>query len=65
MFIEPGTAKQLADQRYRDMLTDARDHRLARQLDADPETARHRQPLTYRLWRRLRPVSRPHLEPQV
>jgi hypothetical protein len=61
MYMHPEISKQLADERRRDMLTDAQNDRLARQA----RTAPHRQPLTYRLWRRLRPVTRPRLEPQV
>jgi hypothetical protein len=63
--MHPEITRQLADEHRRDMLTDAQNRRLARQLGPEPGTARHRQPLTYRLWRRLRPVTRPRLEPQV
>ena len=65
MFIDPQTSKQLADERYRELLADAQHQSFARKLQADSGTARHRQPLTYRLWRRLRPVISPRLEPQA
>ena len=55
-------AKQLADSKHRDLVADARRQRSVRRLQDAPTTA---QPLAYRLWRRLRPVSRPGLEPQV
>jgi hypothetical protein len=63
--MHPEITKQLADEHRRDMLADAQNRRLVRQFDGDRGTARHRQPLTYRLWRRLRPVARPRLEPQL
>jgi len=70
MFINPEISKQLAAEHRRDLLADAAQQSLARQslarqIQAEPGTARHRQPLTDRLWRRLRPVTRPRLEPQV
>ena len=65
MFINPEISKQLASEHRRDLLADAQQQSLARQFRAEPGTARHRQPLTYRLWRRLRPVRSPRLEPQV
>jgi hypothetical protein len=65
MFIDPETSKQLADEHHHDLVTDARRQNFARKLQAGSGTARHRQPLTYRLWRRLRPVSSPRLEPQA
>jgi hypothetical protein len=63
MYMHPEISRQLADERRRDMLTDAQNDRLARQFRSESATAP--QPLTYRLWRRLRPVTHPHLEPQV
>jgi len=65
MFINPEISKQLADAHRRDLLADAAQQSFARKAKAESETARHHQPLTNRLWRRLRPVSRPRLEPQV
>ena len=65
MFMHPETARQLCDERRHDLAAAAQHQHLVRQLQAEPGTARHRQPLTYRLWRRLRAVSRPRLEPQV
>ena len=65
MFINPEISKQLAAEHRRDLLADAARQSLARQIQAEPGTARHRQPLINRLWRRLRPVTRPRLEPQV
>jgi len=75
MFINPEISKQLAAEHRRDLLADAAQQSLARQslarqslarqIQAEPGTARHRQPLINRLWRRLRPVTRPRLEPQV
>jgi hypothetical protein len=65
MYMHPEISRQLADERRRDMLTKAQNDRFARQFRGESATARHRQPVTYRLWRRVRPVTRPHLEPQV
>ncbi len=65
MFMNPEISRQLADERRRDMLADAQQQSFARKFQAESGTARHRRPLTYRLWRRLRPVTRPRLEPQV
>jgi hypothetical protein len=62
MFINPQISKQLADEHRRDLLADARQNSLARQVQvAASGTARRRLPLTSRLWRRLRPVSSPRL----
>ena len=65
MFINPQISKQLADEHRRDLIADAQQQTLPRQLRTGSGTAKHRQPLTIRLWRRLRPVTRPRLEPQV
>jgi hypothetical protein len=65
MFINPEISKQLADEHRRDLLADAAQQSLARKVKAQPKTARPRQPLTNRLWRRLRPVTSPRPEPQV
>ncbi|MGH3254435.1 MAG: hypothetical protein ACRDOU_03360 [Streptosporangiaceae bacterium] len=66
MFINPRVSKQLAEQHRRDLIVDdQRQQTLARQLRAGSGTAKHHQPLTNRLWRRLRSVTRPRLEPQV
>ena len=65
MFMNPEISRQLADEHRRDLLADAQQQSFARQFQAESGAARHRQPLTYRLWRRLRPVSSPSLEPQV
>ncbi|HEY6294846.1 MAG TPA: hypothetical protein VIX15_04215 [Streptosporangiaceae bacterium] len=65
MFINPQISKQLADGHRRDLIADDQQRALARQFRAGSGPARHRQPLTSRLWRRLRPVTRPRLEPQV
>jgi hypothetical protein len=65
MFINPEISKHLATEHRRDLLADAQQQSFARQLRTESGTARHRQPLTNRLWRRLRPVSRPRLEPQA
>ena len=65
MFLNPQITKQLADEHRRDLIADAQQQTLARQIRAGSGTDRHRQPLTDRLWRRLRPVTRPRLEPQV
>jgi hypothetical protein len=65
MFINPEISKQLATEHRRDLLADAQQQSFARQLRTESGTASHRQPLTYRLWRRLRPVTRPRLEPMV
>jgi hypothetical protein len=61
MFINPQISKQLADEHRRDLLADAQQQSFARQVQASPATARRRQPLTSRLWRRLRPVTSPRL----
>jgi hypothetical protein len=61
MFINPQISAQLADEHRRDLLADAAQQSLARKFKAESGTARPRQPLTDRLWRRLRPVSRPRL----
>ncbi len=65
MFINPQISKQLTDQHRRDLIADDQQQTLARQLRAGSGTAKHRRPLTNRLWRRRRPVTRPRLEPQV
>jgi hypothetical protein len=65
MFINPEISKQLANEHRRDLLADAAQQSLARQIRTESGTARHRQPLTTRLWHRLRPVTRPRLEPLV
>jgi hypothetical protein len=65
MFINPRISKQLTDEHRRDLIADDQQQILARQLRAGSGTAKHRQPLTNRLWRRRRPVTRPRLEPQV
>jgi hypothetical protein len=65
MFINPEISKQLADAHRRDLLADAQQQSFARKVQAESGTARPRQPLTNRLWRRLRPVSSPRLEPQA
>ena len=65
MFIDPQTSKQLADEHYRELLADAQHQNFARKLQAESGTARHRRPLTYRLWRRLRLVSSARLGSQV
>ena len=61
MFINPEISRQLANEHRRDLTADARQQTLARQA----RTTTHRQSLTYRPWRRLRPVTSPRLEPQV
>jgi len=65
MSIHPQISKQLADEHRRDLMADAAQRSLARKIKAESGTARPRQPLTDRLWRRLRPVSSPRPEPQV
>jgi hypothetical protein len=65
MFINPEISKQLANEHRRDLLADAAQQSFARQFQAGSGPANHRQPLTYRIWRRLRPVTRPRLEPQA
>jgi len=65
MFMDPQISKQLADEHYRELVADAQHQNFARRLQAESGTAQRRPPLTYRLWRRLRPVSSPRLEPQA
>jgi hypothetical protein len=65
MFMNPQISKQLADEHRRDLLADAQQQGLVRQVRAQRGTARHRQPLIDRLWRRVRPVTSPRLEPQA
>ena len=65
MFINPEISRQLAAEHRRDLLADAQEHNFARQFRTVPGIAMHRQPLISRLWRRLRPVTLPRLEPQV
>ena len=65
MFINPEISKQLAAEHRRDLLAGAQQQSFARQVRAESGTARHRQALTYRLWRRLHPASSPRLESQV
>ena len=65
MFINPQISKQLADGHRRDLIAGDQQQALARQFQAGSGTARHHQPLTNRVWRRLRPVTRPRLEPQI
>ena len=64
MFINPEISKQLATEHRRDLLADAAQQSFARQIQNDGHAER-RQPLSYRLWRRLRPVTSPRLEPQL
>ena len=61
MFINPQISEQLASEHRRDLLADAQQQGFARKVQAESGTARHRQPLTNRLWHRLRPVTRPRL----
>jgi len=61
MFINPRISRCLANERRRDLIADAEQQTLPRQLRSGSGTAEHRQPLTNRLWRRLRPVTRPRL----
>jgi hypothetical protein len=65
MFLNPQISKQLADEHRRDLLADAQQQSFVSKVKAESGTAGHRQPLTDRLWRRLRPVSSPRLEPQA
>ncbi len=68
MFINPKLSKQLTDEHRRDLIGDDQQQQqqtLARQFRAGSGPAQDRQPLTSRLWRRLRPVTRPRLEPQA
>ena len=65
MFMNPEISSQLATEHRRDLLADAQQQSFARQIQAQPGTAPRRQPLTLRLWRRLRPVTNPRLQPQV
>ena len=65
MFINPEISRQLATEHRRDLLADAQQQSFARQIQAGAGPAEHRQPLTYRLWRRLRPVTSPRLEAQA
>jgi hypothetical protein len=65
MFINPQISKQLADEHRRDLIAGDQQQTLTRQVRAGSSTARDRQPLTNRPWRRLRPATRPRLEPQV
>jgi hypothetical protein len=65
VFINPQVSKQLAGEHRRDLISDDRQQTLARQLRAGSGIAKDRQPLTHRLWRRLRPVTSPRLEPQA
>ena len=66
MFINPQISRQLADEHRRDLTTrDQQQQTLARQLRAGSGAAEPRQRRTSRPWRRLRPVSRPRLEPQA
>jgi len=65
MFINPEISRQLANEHRRDLLADAAQQNLARQARTGSSPAEDRQPLTNRLWRRLRPVTRPSLEAQA
>ena len=65
MFINPEISSQLANEHRRDLLADAQEQSFARQVRAGAGAAKDRQPLSYRLWRRLRPVTSPRLEPQA
>ena len=71
MFLNPQISKQLADEHRRDLIAGAQQESFARQVQAGSGTgsgtgtARQRQPLTNRVWRRLRSVIRPRLEPQI
>jgi hypothetical protein len=65
MFLNPEIGNQLANEHRRDLLADAQQQSFARRVRAGADTAKGRQPLTYRLWRRLRPVAGSRLEPQV
>ena len=71
MFINPEISRQLATEHRRDLTADAQQQTLARQARTASGTTTRRQPLSYRLWRRLRPVTSPspvtspRLEPQA
>jgi hypothetical protein len=65
MFINPQISSQLANEHRRDLLADAQQQSFTRQVRAGAGTTKDRQPLSARLWRRLRPVTRPRLEPQA
>jgi hypothetical protein len=65
MFINPEISKQLADEHRRDLIADAQQQSFARQFRTESGTAQPSRRLTSRLWRRLRPVTRPRLEPQA
>jgi hypothetical protein len=69
MFLNPQISKQLADEHRRDLIAAAQQESFARQFQAGSGTgngtAKQHQPLTNRLWRRLRSVIRPRLEPQI
>jgi hypothetical protein len=65
MFINPEISKQLAAEHRRDLLADAQHQSFVNQARTGSGTAAQREPLTSRLWRRLRPVSSPRLEPQA
>jgi hypothetical protein len=65
MFINPEIGRQLASEHRRDLLADAQQQSFARQVRTGAGPAKDHQPLTNRLWRRLRPVTSPRLEPQV
>jgi hypothetical protein len=61
MFINPEISRQLANEHRRDLLADAQQQSFARRA----RTSSHRQPLTSRPWRRLRPVAAPRVQPQA
>jgi hypothetical protein len=54
MFMHPYISRELARERQRDMLTQARRQLLARRLHAESGTARHHQQPMQRLRRALR-----------
>jgi hypothetical protein len=73
MFLNPQISKQLADEHRRDLVAAAQQESLARQFQAGSGTgtrtgtgtAKQHQPLANRVWRRLRSVIRPGLEPLI
>ena len=58
MFTNPYLTSQLTEQRHRDMLADARHHRLVRQLRSQAAAARQPQRPGPRLRRALRAAAR-------
>ena len=65
MFVHPYINRELARERQREMLAQARRQRLARRLHAESGTAQHREQPWQRLHRALRAAAGLRAAPQM